>query len=55
MRAAIVATSSMNYCFCFPFSFGRNLKGVHEQVNALEVTPFKSISTSTLGNRPYPR
>ena len=37
------------------FSFGRNLKGVYEQVNALEVTPFKSISTSTLGNRPYPR
>ena len=55
MRAAIVATSSMNYCFCFPFSFGRNLKGVYEQVNALEVTSFKSISTSTLGNRPYPR
>ena len=52
MTAAIVATSSMNYCFHFPFSLGRNLKEVYEQVNALEVTSFKSISTSTLGNRP---
>lgn len=34
---AIVVTSSMNYCFYFPFSFGRNLKEVYEQVNVFKV------------------
>ena len=49
---AIVATSSMNYCFYFPFLSVRNLKEVYEQVNALIFTLFKSTSTSVRGNRP---
>ena len=33
---AIATTSSMNYCFYFPFSFGKeSLKEVYEQVNVL--------------------
>ena len=51
---AVVATSSMNYCFYFPFSLisVRNLKEVYEQVNALKFALFKSTSTTARGNRP---
>ena len=53
---AIVATSSMNYCFYFPFSFGRSLKGVYEQVNALEVYLNQCTRQQTLTsiNQPMP-
>ena len=52
----IVATllQAKIYCFYFLFFSVRNLKEVYEQVNALKITFFESIPTSTRGNWPQP-
>ena len=52
MRAAIVATSSMNYCFYFPFSFGKESERSVTLFKPVYLNQCKRQQTLTSINQP---